>query len=231
MKNVIISLILVFALLSNVSADDYSRNYRFVHDLIDSLHRLESAALYSIEDVEYELILRNLYNQIPYFKEAKMFMKKWLKNRNRAIRATARAMYVDISEAEDAAVSLINILSKPRKEEDILDISKYASQQGDAWSKIFQTSGLALWVIAKPARSKKPKGKIPFIISGEERQGLIKYLNKTFRKGFEKYDRLLNQRKKGLIDEFELTIPIWSALHLRSSLTTETYEEAEATFK
>ena len=221
---------LVFALLSNASAGGYSRNYRFIHDLIDCLHRLQSAALYSIEDVEYELILTNLHNQIPYFKEAKTFMKKWLKNRNRAVRATARGMYVDISEAEDAAVSLINILSKPGKEEDIEDIpdiSKYASQQGDAWSKIFQTSGLALWVIAKPARSKKPKGKIPFIVSGEERQGLIKYLNKTFRKGFEKYDRLLSQRKKGLIDEFELTIPVWSALHLRSLLTTETYEKTE----
>ncbi|MBU3933881.1 MAG: hypothetical protein KKH11_04375 [Candidatus Omnitrophica bacterium] len=227
MKKAIISLVLVFALLSNVSAGDYSRNYRFVHDLIDCLHRLQSAALYSIEDVEYELILRNLHNQIPYFKEAKMFMKKWLKNRNRAIKATAGSMYVDISEAEDAAVSLINILSKPGREADIPDISKYASQQGDAWSKIFQTSGLALWVIAKPARSKKPEGKIPFIISGEERQGLIKYLNKTFRNGFEKYDRLLSQRKKGLIDEFELAIPVWSALHLRSLLTTETYEETE----
>jgi hypothetical protein len=226
MKNIVISLILVLTLVLNVFAAGYSKNYTFTYDLIDCLERLQLAARYSIEDVEYKSILPNLHRQISYLEDAKMFMKKWLKNRNRAIKATAMGMYVDISQIGDACKKLINILDRVTLE-DVPEVTEYSTQIGDAWNKIFQTSGLAIWVIAKPAKSKSPKGKIPFIISDEERQELIKYLNKRFTRNFREYEKLLSQKNKGKISEFKLTIPVWSALHLRSLLTQETYEQAE----
>ncbi len=226
MRRMVISLMLVFTLVANVFAADYSENYIFIHNLVDCLERLQSAARYSIEDAEYESLLPNLHKQISYFRDAKIFIKDWLDSKNMAIKATAAGMYVDISEIEDAAKSLINILSAPTLE-DIPDISKHCSQIGFAWNKVFQSSGFALWVIAQPAKSKDPKGKIPFIISDKERQDLIKYLNKIFGRDFREYEQLLSQKDKGEISEFKLTIPVWSALHLRSLLTQETYEQAE----
>lgn len=225
MKNIVILLMLVCFFAVTVSAGEYSKNYTFVHNLISCLDRLELAAQHSIEDVEYESISPNLYKQICYLRDAKIFMKAGLKNRKKAIKATAMGMYVDISEIEGACKNLVNVLSEPTPE-NMPEISGYSSQIGAAWNKIFQTSSLALWVIAKPAKSKNPKGKIRFIISKKERQELLRYLNERFGKKFKEYDKLLSQKNKGVIDEFKLTIPVWSALHLRSLLTQETYEQA-----
>ena len=41
------------------------------------------------------------------------------------------------------------------------------------------------------------------------------------------YQDLMNRKKGGLIEEFKLSAPVWSALHLRELLSKETYEEAQ----
>lgn len=224
MKRITITLILIFVLLSNVAAIDYSENYWFVRDLINCLYRLQLAVLYNIKGQEEEIVIKNLHNQLPHFKEGKMFIKKWLESKNEAIKATAMGMYVNISEIESAVKDLINILTESGP---IPDVSRYTAQEDYGWNKIFKTTSLALWVIMKPAESKEPQGKIPFIITDQERKSLIAHLGRMFGRQLEEYDRLKSRKKEGMVDEFELSVPVWSALQLRSLLTKQTYEEVK----
>ncbi|MBN3037995.1 MAG: hypothetical protein JW869_01100 [Candidatus Omnitrophica bacterium] len=225
MKTAILILMLAFIFSANACAQGPTENYDFVHDLTTCLFRLQLAALDTIEDAEDEVVLRNLYNQLPNLLQAKTYMKKWLENENNAIKATAMDMYIDISNIENGARGLIDKLKAPNPEE-VSQIADHAKNMTDAWNRIFQSSGLAVWVIAEPADSEDPKGKIPFIISKEGRQELIKYIDKMFSDEFAEYQDLMNRKKGALIEEFKLSAPVWSALHLRELLSKETYEEA-----
>ncbi|UCB57046.1 MAG: hypothetical protein JSV30_00150 [Candidatus Omnitrophota bacterium] len=228
MKNKLISLFLAFSLLSasNAFAARNSENYRFMHDLINCLYRLELAARYSIEGVEYEKLLGNLNNQVPRLQKAKEFMKDWLESRDKAIRATARGIYADISNIETAAGKLIKTLNRPPREAYLSLFSKYAREQGEAWNNTLKTSSLAVWVIIEPAESDNPQGELPFIISDQERRSLIKYLDKLFGRSIKHYEELVRRREKGEISEIKMDIPVWAALNLHSLLKVDTYEEA-----
>ncbi|MFH1045509.1 MAG: hypothetical protein V1727_00910 [Candidatus Omnitrophota bacterium] len=226
MKNLLIALLLFSLALAPASAERLSENYFFVRDLTDCLYRMQLASLDSIEKAQEAQVKQKLYNQLPNLLKAKTYMKQWLENKNSAIKATAMGMYVDISEIEQAVRNLIAMLEKPQQE-NIPLISSEAQKMSETWNDIYQTSGLALWAIIKPAASESPSGNVPFIISDEERQNLLKYINKIFADEFKAHEELEGQKRSGQIEDFTLSTPAWSALHLRDILTTQTYEEAK----
>lgn len=227
MKKTIISLLIVFVLfLNNVSAAQYSDGYLFMRDFIDCLYKLRIATNYDIKDLDYTKISGILNNQISHLLEAKGLMEKWLEAKSSSIKMTALYAHTIIYGMQSTLDKIKNILANPIPT-DKLDIQKYISQHSDYWNKVYEATGYAIWVIIKPTQSKEPNDKVIFIISDKERQSLTRYINTLFKKDIDEYGKLVEQKKKGKIKEFTLTIPVWCVLHLMSFLNVQTYGQID----
>lgn len=225
-KNIALSLLMVFILLSSGYAEKSSEEYLFTRDFINCLYSLRAAATYNTKATDYAAIIKNFRSQLPHLKVAKGFMEKWLKSENVSVQVAAWHTHSIISIIETLVSKTLDLLVKPSPG-NTADIQRYVSQNVDHWNKIYETTGYVFKAMLKPAKYINPKEKIPFIISDKDRQRLVKYINKVFKEDSREYDKLVSQKKQGAIKEFSLTIPVWSVLHLRRLLTSETYADIE----
>ncbi|MDD3375154.1 MAG: hypothetical protein PHY73_05475 [Candidatus Omnitrophica bacterium] len=224
------------------------KTYQFLHDYIDCLHRLEVANMYA--EMETSNILdqmKNINTYISYLNEAKEVLYPWagefvnmrkvamdfdriFADSNR-INMIAGPLYAGINYIQTLQEKNLKILDGSA-DGTTSDIVKNSSDMEVAWVQFYRDSANLIMVITQLRKddSEIPIGKIPHLISDEERYKLIGYLNKLFKDKFKEYNELAQKYKYGAIseEEFNPTIVTYCALHLKKLLSGETYEESKA---
>lgn len=218
---------------SNCLAADNSERYTFISNFVDCLAKLKMAANYPIEkDASYELILERFRSQLTYLKQAKQVTQNNLASREPAIQIAAWYIDTNVTLLKDAAEKIIDVLSKAldkevSPKEKLTDVSPYILQYNESWNNIYGANSYLMQAIKRPFKTINPNAKIPFLITKKERQRLVGYINSVFKEEIKKYEKLLTQKKKGIVKDIKLSIPSWTAISLRSLLSAQTYGDID----
>ncbi len=247
MRRFSVFVVSLFLIVEVSSAQGGSENYRFLHDYIDSLQKLESALSVRLTDLSFPELLNNLSFQLKSLAEAKAFLKPWLGtfqgqelnpkvldqqmreniSQLNFLNLTALSLYQNISDLElDFSKTIASLKNGDQAQRDLLLKGKILKDLS-GWSKFFASSENLMWLVMNKPSIPAPQGQIPFVISPEERISLFSYLDQSFGYKFRIYEELSSQLRDGRIKEsqMDVSIPVYCALYLRYLFAVETYEE------
>jgi len=243
MKKILILFFIIFSLYSNCWAEGNSENYNFVHDYIDCLHTLEIGVAYS--EIQTDNILeqkKNINSYLTYLGKAKEFIKPYLgpfsdmskmvqnledtMAESSQVNMIAYPLYTGIDVIQLKVSENLKLLDNI-SQENVNKIIKNSSDAEVMWGQFFKDSGNILFIITVlQPEDTVLTGKIPRLISENERLNLLKYLERLFGDNFKEHNV---KYKQGLIDsqQFSPTVMTYCALHLKKILISETYEDAK----
>jgi hypothetical protein len=202
--------------------------------MLDCLHFCQLAIDLDIKEEDNDLMkmIADLTAANKKLEEAKAAIQVYTEDEDRYIKMVSTIMHMGIDSIIDCNNKLIEKMQKMADldEEGLRKIQnslvKITTQKRDGWQTITISATWLLPIIVGQAQSENPMGPLPFKISKEERQELLKKLDGLFSaklKEYEEYKKLQEENKQSSLNY--QTWLIFTVAKIREMLLSETYEE------
>ena len=215
---------------SNVSTENItlgvpnSNTKAFVADLLYALDNYHFASLaVDLDESSSDILLdsmTNLKNKNNKILTGDRYLEKYGNSDNEIIKLAVQGTLGGSKKLVDSNNKLYNYLKYQNSDNpDVVGIrdaiATYLSEQKDGYSLIAIAAPQVGYLIFAPAERQPPKGKIPYLISSNDRKDLINEIDRTF--GGYLYKVEANGDKNSVIFAVE---------NIRGYLVPDTYEEA-----
>ncbi len=180
------------------------------------------------EDEDFTGIMTSLLNQNKYLESGKISIKKHLNSSSEVVQLTTQGMTLGADMVIKANNALVQFIRKTSPNDPNIAqefqyaVATYLSNQKEGYKTISISSPQIGYLFFEPAKEKNPTGKIPYTITKEERERLLKEIERLFGDELRQYRRNI-ENNTGKYNSI-----LFSVDAIYNNLAPETYEEANS---